>query len=247
MGGTSEACGQEICEPSAAGISSRASPDLNSGSRWLDGQMTFPFLLEVSPAMTLVARDAAKARSTESEADCGGKRCGWCAVCDPIGRCLRTRLIFELKATTQLRSHWKRRVTPAGRSWWVLGTPEHNISATEFGSLLDQTLLSGQLVKKTAYQYDAGDHTKPRTTLVGKLLDPTMRASLKEHSTTKRAPSHGVTHGKVLSAEVFEAERTVGQRTPVCPSMTGSQAEPLITLNPAWCLAFMGYPVDWLD
>ena len=76
---------------------------------------------EASHAKTL-ARQASASASTENEADCGGKCCGWCEKCDPVGLLLRTSLHCAIEAMTGLPPTWQRRATPAGRSWWQLST-----------------------------------------------------------------------------------------------------------------------------
>lgn len=58
------------------------------------------------------------------------------ANADLFGRALRTSLASELAALTGCLPRWKNLGTPAGRSWWVLGTPAHLIGANGSGSLL---------------------------------------------------------------------------------------------------------------
>lgn len=51
-----------------------------------------------------------------------------------VGSLLRTALISELGALTQSSLHWKHSATPAGRSWYVLGTSEQTTKGRDAGS-----------------------------------------------------------------------------------------------------------------
>lgn len=50
---------------------------------------------------------------------------------DRVGSLLRTCLLCALEGATPYSLVWKRKVTPAGRSWWVLGRSALRIDATE--------------------------------------------------------------------------------------------------------------------
>lgn len=52
-----------------------------------------------------------------------------------VGSLLKTALISELGELTPSSLHWKHSATPAGRSWYVLGTSEPIMSGPEAGSL----------------------------------------------------------------------------------------------------------------
>lgn len=52
-----------------------------------------------------------------------------------VGSLLKTALISELGVLTPSSLHWKQSATPAGRSWYVLGTSEPITSGPEAGSL----------------------------------------------------------------------------------------------------------------
>ena len=82
----------------------------------------------VSPARTS-APPAAPRVSTASAAGCGTKCYGWCANADPIGWSLRMSLRYASAARTGSWPDWRRRATPAGRSWWVLRMPPHPTGA----------------------------------------------------------------------------------------------------------------------
>src|SRR6266542_1265034 len=55
---------------------------------------------------------------------------------DLLGHALRTSLACELAVRTGFSLRWNRSATPAGRSWWVLGTPARRTEGTEHGLLL---------------------------------------------------------------------------------------------------------------
>lgn len=69
---------------------------------------------------------------------------------------------------------------------------------------------------------------------------PTPRASANELRTTKGAPSHGSTHGRVLSGQVADRERENGREVPRGTQSAGP-------LNPDWVEWLMGAPVGWTD
>ena len=79
------------------------------------------------PAKTSAPPGVAAA-STGHTAACGGRCCALCANADPVGWWLRTCLACESAAQTGCSAAWKRRATPAGRSWWVLPMPERPIA-----------------------------------------------------------------------------------------------------------------------
>lgn len=84
----------------------------------------------ISPAPTQKAKasKASAAGSTSKQSASSEK-----AVL--VGSLLKTALISELGALTPSSLHWKHSATPAGRSWYVLGTSEPIMSGPEAGSL----------------------------------------------------------------------------------------------------------------
>lgn len=86
-----------------------------------------------SPVRTLVP--LAKVRAwTVRQADCGFKCCASSEKFDPTGCWLRMYLLYEAEALTGCSMVWKRKVTPAGRSWWVLNIVERHIDGIGCGS-----------------------------------------------------------------------------------------------------------------
>lgn len=69
---------------------------------------------------------------------------------------------------------------------------------------------------------------------------PTPRASANELRTTRSAPSHGSTHGLLLSAVVCDTERDEGRVVPPPSQSAGS-------LSPDWVEWLMGLPISWTD
>lgn len=78
---------------------------------------------------------------TDHEADCGGRCCGWCARCDPVGYSLRTWVLCAAEAMTGYTMIWSRQVTPLDRSWWVLNTLERRTSGNGYGSWPTATVM----------------------------------------------------------------------------------------------------------
>lgn len=76
------------------------------------------------------------ARAPDSRAhdqDCGGSGCGLFGHADPFGCSLKMSLASELAALTTCSMRWKRKVTPRGRSWWVLVMSVRRTVGTECG------------------------------------------------------------------------------------------------------------------
>lgn len=87
-----------------------------------------------SPAKTSQSPDG-EAASTPSALACGGRCCGSCERCDPVGFSLRTYLLSALGEQTPCSLVWRRRATPAGRPWWVLGRSGLRTGGNGSGSL----------------------------------------------------------------------------------------------------------------
>jgi len=103
---------------------------------------------------------------------------------------------------TALRLEYSRRLKPAPV------TNENAFSSWPTATTQDAT--------QRSYQYSRGDKTKPIPTLAGKARTwPTPRASENENRTTKPAPSHGKTHGRLLAGEA------VSWQTPSVADTTG--------------------------
>lgn len=122
----------------------------------------------------------AKARaSSTANAPGSGARCDASSEsADHVGCSLRTYLLSELEGLTLYSLTWKRSATPAGRSWWVLGRSGLRTGEIESGLLGDwQTPLAAGMTKGVTYQYDRGDKSSPRATLLGQALWPTPNAN----------------------------------------------------------------------
>jgi hypothetical protein len=76
-----------------------------------------------------------------SEVDSGSTCSGLFEKPDHLGSLLRTRLVSALKELTGCSVAWKKRATPAGRSWWVLTTVGDATNESEFGSLPTPTTM----------------------------------------------------------------------------------------------------------
>lgn len=86
-----------------------------------------------SPAKTSASRGRALA-STENAADYGSTCSGLFEKPDLVGSSLRTSIISIIRELTPFSAVWKKRVTPAGRSWWVLTTWERPTEESGSGS-----------------------------------------------------------------------------------------------------------------
>lgn len=97
---------------------------------------------EARLARTPAPPTPAGAVSTASAPDCSSRPSGSSTNAALFGARLRTRLAFELAATTGSRPRWKRSATPQKRSWWVLETSAPRICDNGCGSLLPTPVAS---------------------------------------------------------------------------------------------------------
>jgi hypothetical protein len=89
--------------------------------------------------------------STETAPD-SGLRCSESSKnVDHDGCSLRMSLLSELEELTGFSLVWKKRGTPAGRSWWVLGRSKRRTEETESGSSLDWQTPSTQPGRRNSY------------------------------------------------------------------------------------------------
>lgn len=77
---------------------------------------------------------------------------------------------------------------------------------------------------------------------------PTARASWNENRTTKPAPSHGATHGKLLAGEAVRFQSTlldpaIPEDGTVCLNVGPTS----LRLNPRFVEWLMGFPVGWTE
>lgn len=91
---------------------------------------------------------------------------------------LRTFLESELQPLTTYSLTWKRKATPAGREWWVLGRSAPRTEETGCGlwgsDIIEetsnwQTPTVAAMTKNSDYQYSRGDHSKPILNLAGQV------------------------------------------------------------------------------
>ena len=223
----------------------------------------------VSPSR---ARASGKANATVG--GCGANFCGWCASCDRDGFALRTFLASVLRAQTGYSLSWKRRVTPAGRLWWVLVMSGHPSDATGSGSSDDWPTPSAEPYGTN--QGGAAGRVGPIRPSLDRLVRdwPTPRASENEQRTTKHPPSVADGHGRTLAAEVLawptpcatDAKAAGGRNAATGATHPGTsltdavvygggrhgrgrrsiRGKRLVALNPAWVAQLMGFPDGWL-
>ncbi len=276
MNGTSETCSQPTLPGIDIAIGSPASVDSRSASSGLAGPTTgqsgrvgFPVRTSARPAK---ARD-----STELEAACGGDGLTLFEPADPTGLSLRMSLLLDCEALTGCSLSWNKRATPAGRSWWVLGrsglatggigsgswpTVHGNLgnngpTGTEPGRAVTRTWPTPRAAETGNYQYDRGDHSKPRPTLTGMAKNwpsPKSRdwkgmgpADHNRKSPCLNAAAAGQpdqanrsTNGKPRDFPTPTANRRIGLQSHGRNVVKGN-------LNPDWVSQLMGYPDGWLD
>lgn len=165
--------------------------------------------------------------SRERKAPSGSKSCELCDSPDPVGRLLRTVLLSELGAWTRSMQVWKRQVTPAGRSWWVLktlglrtgasgpgllptlrankrGLPDSHGNTEAWGRLLPTLCSSNSGTNKGGGGSRVGPERPSLTTLSRRGLLPTLQAHDANPGNAKRIGRYGTKHGgKNLNDEIL--------------------------------------------
>lgn len=105
------------------------------GSSW-NGMDQLTLFAEVRPAPMSVAPTRADAGSTATKAASTSRPSDLFGKSVLAGHVLRTAIGSELAALTGCSPNWKRRDTPAGRSWWLLDMPVRRTSGDVPGLLL---------------------------------------------------------------------------------------------------------------
>jgi hypothetical protein len=207
----------------------------------------------------------------------GPSTCGSSVAYDHVGSSLRTSLASELSAQTRCSARWKRRATPAGRSWWVLAMSGPLTDATESGSwgtatcgahngvgregqekgsrLIDQVLMwptTTATAYGTANNGCPGDGreeyaTRGAPSLARMVTWPTA-------TDAKASGNRNLEGGKAHPGVSLTDAVGGGQQARTSPSTNGSSPAQRLwrrwtqaRLNPRWTAELMGYPSDWLD
>ena len=146
-----------------------------------------------------------------------GRRCSaLCKSSSRLGWLVRTCLTSQTFTSTRCYLIWRVRATKRGRLIFRLAPSMRGTSASErsFWPTL-------RAEEKGDYQYDRGDHTKPRLTLSGMVrFYPTLTVN---DSKNNAAPSQFKRDTKALNVVVGGP------------------------LNPTWAEWFMGFPIGWTD
>lgn len=211
-------------------------------------------------ALTLAVRGKVR-EYTARKAGCGLKCGGSLEKFDHIGCWLRMFLLCEAEAATGYSLTWKRKVTPAGRAWWVLGRSARRTDGIGPG-------LSGDFPTPQASDAVGGKGVRLQATETGMMPDgskatiglrdkvlrswPTATvADASGHSQTAENPTPGQTGGTTLVGAVkAQAARgnqnkhfgPAGQAVQANPSTTG---KPRGSLNAAWVRSLLGWPDEY--
>ena len=176
-------------------------------------------------------------------ATCGPSTTALFATCGHGGYLEKTCPVCCLQVPTQSSPIWKRRATPAGRSYWVLTTSARRTDASECSSSRDwptpttweqQESLETWQARREAVKVKAKNGNGfgvPLDMAVQMWPTPCARE-------WKDGTSSGNRKSPNLGPTVF------GQPDQANPNIRGrSRAR----LNPRWVAQLMGFPADWLD
>lgn len=154
-----------------------------------------------SRARTSARREGAWDSSEGERAPYGWKWRGSSESVDRIGFSLRTFLLSTLAGLTSYSLAWKKRVTPRGRWWWVLGRSGRRTNGTGSGSL------GGDWPTPQAADSERASEVMVRgnPTLLGAAKEwATPRASENENRSTKATPSQlAGKHGSYLAVQAL--------------------------------------------
>ncbi len=194
--------------------------------------------------------------------------CEWCGNSNPCGcwqRMFAESLRSNLTALTGFTMSWRPQVIKRQRCLWVLDMSARRTGETECG--LSAGWMTPRAKEDCDYQYDRGDHTKPRPTLTGQVKGwPTPRAGDSEQtgahrgvpdtltSATRAWPAPNSMDGE-RGAESRQTKKnrgsgrvnlreTVGQARQANSSTNGS---PTGCLASRWVATLQGFPSDWCE
>lgn len=185
------------------------------------------------------------------------------------------RTLFQLAVSVPRTGETESGLLPTPRVSEAEGAPVKNVERSNgsfsrvnrkgvrFGVKVKDVLASGLIptvraneAKGSAYQYDRGDHNRPRPTLTGLLATPQAR----DWRSAKRVNSHSPY--KMLNEEIamlptpatrdYKGAGKQGQDTVDSVIERGARKGQLgektgRKLQPAFALWMMGYPEDWCD
>ena len=211
------------------------------------------------------------------EAVCGERCSDWCASADPSGCSLRMWARSALEALTGYSLTWKRKATPAGRSWWVLGRSGRPTSGSASGSWPTATRQDSAQSGAAAYSTESGRHAgttltdaarglwaTPNTMTGGQtsrsgarkgelLLGGQVRAGLlapENPSTSGRSRDSWPTpdaNSHDRGGQPDLAWQKARGRTETINDVVLNQERVRGVLNSRWVAQLMGYPSDWCD
>lgn len=196
---------------------------------------------EDSLAPTSRARDGAWDSSEESAVPYGWRCSGSSVLRDRLSFSLRTFLLSESAGLTRFSMGWRRKATPRGRWWWVLGRSEPRSEGTGSGSL--------EWPAAQRADGERGSETLMRgegnPTLLGAAREWSgPRASKRENRAMRATPSQlAGKHGWNLATEAGDPGRRGEEKS----STPGSQPGPLPSLNASWVESLQGAPPGWTE
>lgn len=208
---------------------------------------------------------------------CGPSTHGSFEPSDPVGSLLRTSLVCALPPQMRSSVTWKKRDTPCGRAWWVLGRSVPRTSGTECGSWPTPR----QADHARGPDYGATDNHDGGGNLLGAVKlwptpasrdwknDGNAPAAQARNSpclpaavviSGLAAPASPSTNGKLRDWSTPQAHDSQGMGNPQRVGRFGTmhggrnlnddaakEAGSRGTLNPAWVTQLMGFPDGWLD
>ena len=217
-------------------------------------------LPEGSPASHLVLPGNEQARKMTATS---GRKCsGLLRRHSPVGCLARTLLESSVWNSTRCFLTWKPKVTKHNRLLFQLAVSMPRTDGIESGLLPTPT--AGDSKGRT-YQYDRGDHTKPRVSLVGAVkMRPTPRAhhGTGKHRGNNRARLEDEVHNPERMwptpaardwrspghQESYQHRRETHQQALNEEVAWGENSDKLGgTLNPNWVEWLMGFPIGWTD
>ena len=223
--------------PGAAQCSPSTGPESPATLTFVDSQaLMFPGLSTSSPAASPARTSARLGRaqdSPESDRACGSSTCGSCPNCDPLGFSLKTSLLSALAGLTPWRLAWKRKATPSGRSWWVLGRSGLRTGESECG-LSEWATPTTRDWRSTAASSETHDrNARPLSEQAGK-----------DWPTPKTADGRAKGNGGDRKSPGLDQLARGGRLDAESPSTNGSRPG---SLNPDWVETLQGLPLGWTD
>ncbi len=196
-----------------------------------------------SHALTLAVRGKVR-EYTARKAGCGLKCGGSLEKFDRNGCWLRMFLLCEAEAATGYSLTWKKKATPAGRPWWVLGRSARRTDGIGPGFWPTATVADASGHSQTAENPTPGQ--TGGTTLVGAVKAQVGGVNLREACNWPGCSASDANHkGDLVQAARGNQNKHFGPAGLAVGENHSTTGKPRGSLNAAWVRSLLGWPDEY--